>query len=246
MTAETHPTVSISLRIPGNWPHPKEMLERIPHGYRITGDRLILPDQTEVEICPMPPDDEFASIFRSTLRRPANAEELEVVDRYTVNVGLTGPGGSLESARKMMQAATAIVQAGGAGVFVDNSGLSHGGENWGYMADEGSSDAVSFAFVGIVRGKQEVWTMGMHVPGFPEIIMKRADADADDRAIIEMIRYVCAGDRPVADGHIIASEEGPQFQVQHELPEESWVPGPMRNPWGRLRMISVRDIAERN
>lgn len=246
MAAETRPTVSIALRIPGCWRHPVEMLERIPHGYRITDHHLLLPDQTEIEIFPMPPDGEFASIFRSTLRRPASPQELKVVGRYTVNVGLKGPGGSLESARKMMQAGAAIIQAGGAGVFVDNSALSHGGTNWVDMAEDGDSDAVSFAFVGIVRGKQEVRTMGMHVPGFPEIIMKRADADADERAVIEMIRYVCAGDRPVGDGHIIADEEGPRFRVQHELADESRVSSPMHNPLGRLRLISMKDIAERN
>ncbi len=69
------------------------------------------------------------------------------------------------------------------------------------MTDEGSSDAVSFAFVGIIRGQHDVWTMGMQVPGFPEVVMRRADADADDRAIIEMIRYLCSNEKPVGDGH---------------------------------------------
>ena len=133
MKTQTRPKVNVTLRIPGDWRHPKEMLERIPDGYQVTGDLLILPDQTEIEIAPMPPDTVFPSIFRSTLRRPANSVELEIVEHYTINVGLPGPCGSLESARKMMQAGAAIIQAGGAGV------------------------------------------------------MKRADADADDRAIIEMI-----------------------------------------------------------
>ncbi|HBJ38934.1 MAG TPA: hypothetical protein DDZ51_30140 [Planctomycetaceae bacterium] len=159
---------------------------------------------------------------------------------------LTGPGGSLESARKMVQAGAAIIQVGGAGVFIDNSGLAHGAESWMYMTEEGSSDAVSFAFVGIVRGQSEVWTTGMHVPGFPEIIMKRADADAVDRVIIEMIRYVCADDREVGDGHIVADENGPRFQIRHEFPESPNSPDAMHNPWGRMRMISFKDIAERN
>ncbi len=246
MTTETSPMVNITFRIPGLWRHPTEMLDRLPDGFQVTDDRLILPDQSEIEIFPMPPDGQFPSIFRSTLRRPASPQELQVVDRYTANVVLTGPGGSLESARKMMQAGAAIMQAGGAGVFIDNSGLSHGAESWVYMTEEGSSDAVSFAFVGIVRGKSEVWTTGMHVPGFPEIIMKRADADADDRAIIEMIRYVCADDREVGNGHIIADENGPRFQIKHEFPESLNAPDAMHNPWGRMRMISVKDIAERN
>lgn len=114
------------------------------------------------------------------------------------------------------------------------------------MTEEGSSDAVSFAFVGIVRGQREVWTTGMHVPGFPEIMMKRADADADDRAIIEMIRNVCADNFAIGDGHIIADEEGPRFRIEHEFPEGLDVPDSMRNPFGRLRMTSIKDIAERN
>jgi hypothetical protein len=246
MTTETCPRVNITLRIPGDWRNPKEMLERLPIGYRIIGNRLLLPDQMEIEIYPMPADDQFPGIFRSSLRQPATAKELKIVERYTLNVGLTGPGGSLKSAHRMMQAGAAIIHAGGAGVFIDNSCLAHGAENWLIMTEEGSSDAVSFGFIGIVRGKQDVWTMGMHAPGFPEIVMKRADADADDRAIIEMIRYVCGSDRAVGDGHIVGDVDGPRYRIQHEFPDQSNVAEPMRNPLGRLRMISFRDIAERN
>ena len=243
---ETAMNVRTTLRIPGNWTHPGELLERIPEGYQLTPDALILPDRTEIEFFPMPPDDQFAGIFRSSLRRPASAEELQVVDSYTVNVGLTGPGGSLASARAMMQAGAAIIQAGGAGVFIDNSALSHGAENWLFMTDEGSSDAVSFAFVGIIRGEHDVWTMGMQVPGFPEVVMRRADADADDRAIIEMIRYLCSNEKPVADGHIIADEQGPRFRAQYESNDGFDADSPMHNPFGRLRLVSMKDIAERN
>ncbi|MCU0714439.1 MAG: DUF4261 domain-containing protein [Pirellula sp.] len=246
MTTEKRPTVEITLRIPGDWRSPNEVIERLPNGYRIVDDHLILPDQTKIEVFPIPPDNQFSDIFRTSLRHPANPEELEIVDRYTMNVGLSGPGGSLDSAQTMMNAAAAIMQAGGAGVFIDNSCLSHGAEEWLHMTEEGSSDAISFGFVGIVQGKREVWTMGMHIPGFPDIVMTRADADANDRAIIEMIRYICASDRSVGDGHIIADENGPRFQIQHEFPDQSSAPEPMRNPFGRLRMVSFKDIAEQN
>lgn len=246
MTNEKRPTVEITLRIPGDWRGPKDITERLPDGYRIIGKQLILPDQTEIDVFPIPSDVQFPSIFRTSLRQPAKAEELEIVDRYTINVGLAGPGGSLESAHKMMEAGAAIIHAGGAGVFIDNSCLAHGAEDWLQMTEEASSDAISFGFAGIVRGKREVWTMGMHVPGFPDIVMNRADADADDRAIIEMIRYLCASDREVGDGHIIAHEEGPRYRIQHEFPEQSSVTSPMYNPFGRLRMISFKDIAEQN
>ena len=159
----------------------------------------------------MPPDDQFAHIFESSCRRPASREELATVGRYSVNVGLAGPGGSLDAALRMMQAGAAIVRAGGAGVFIDNCGLAHGGGLWLQMLDDGSPDALTFAFAAIVRGDVDVWTVGMHALGFPEIIMRRADADANERAIIEMIRYVASNPKPIADGHLIADEHGPRF-----------------------------------
>ena len=91
-----------------------------------------------------------------------------MVDSYTVNVGLTGPGGSMKAALTMMQAGSAIVRAGGAGVFIDNSAVAHGGSHWIEMTEAGGPDAVSFAYVAIVRGEKEVWTMGMHVMGLPD------------------------------------------------------------------------------
>ena len=144
MTEESRPTVEVMLRIPGCWRNLNELMERLPSGYEIINDQLQLPDQTKIELFPIPADKQFASVFRTSLRSPANPEELEIVDQYTFKVGLAGPGGSLDSARTMMNAAAAIMLAGGAGVFIDNSCLSHGAEEWLHMTEEGSSDAISF------------------------------------------------------------------------------------------------------
>src|SRR5437773_705133 len=138
--------VTVALRIPGKWAHPRDLIQRLPADCRLTGDALILPDAAEVGFGAMAPDDQFAQIFRSSCRQPATGEELATVDSYTVNIGLSGPGGSKEAARAMMRAAAAIVRAGGAGVFIDNSALAHGGQDWLEMTDDGGSDALSFAF----------------------------------------------------------------------------------------------------
>jgi hypothetical protein len=172
--AESDAPVEVVLRIPGTWSHPRELVESLPAGYRLTPEALIMPDGTKVEFNPMPPDDQFAEIFRSSCRRPPTEEELARIDGYTVNVGLSGPGGSLEAARTMREAGAAIVRAGGAGVFIDNCGLAFGGKLWLEMTEDASSDAVSFAFVGIVRSQTEVWTMGMHVLGMRDVVMQRA------------------------------------------------------------------------
>jgi hypothetical protein len=238
--------ITVTLRIPGQWSHPKELFERLPAGYRLTAEGLILPDTTRVEFGAVPADEQFAQIFRSSCRQPATEDELATVDGYTVNVLLSGPGGSMQAARTMMQAGAAVVQAGGAGVFIDNSALAHGGQHWLDMTEDGGPDALSFAFVAIVRGKADVWTMGMHVLGLRDIVMKRADIESEGFDIIEVIRYLARGEKPVGDGHVLADLDGPRFQALAQDSADGLAGSPMHNPFGRLKLVSMRDIAEAN
>jgi len=238
--------ITIALRIPGKWAHPRELVQRLPAGCRVTGEALILPDQTQVDLGTARADDHFAEIFRSSCRQPPTAAEQATVDSYQVNVFLSGPGGSLQAARTMMQAAAVLVRAGGAGVFIDNSVLAHGGANWLEMTEDGSPDALSFAFVSMVRGKTDVWTIGMHVLGLRDVVMKRADIEVEGFDIIEMIRYLSRGEKPINDGHIIADLNGPRFQAFTQDSAQGPVGSPTHNPFGRLKLVSMRDIAETN
>jgi len=243
---ESAASITIALRIPGQWSHPGDLGQRLPAGCRLTAGALILPDRTQVEFGAMAADDQFAQIFRSSCRQPATADELATVDRYTVNVLLSGPGGSLQAARTMMQAGAAIVRAGGAGVFIDNSALAHGGRHWLEMTEDGGPDALSFAFVAIVGSAADVWTMGMHVLGLRDVVMKRADLEANGLDIIEVIRYLSRSEKPIDDGHVLADLNGPRFQVFAQDSARGMAGSPMYNPFGRLQLVSMRDIAETN
>jgi hypothetical protein len=246
MMNEPAASVTITLRIPGQWAHPGELVERLPAGCSLKPETLILPDTTEIEFGAVAPDDQFAGIFRDSCRQPAADDELAAVDGYTVNVILSGPGGSLQAARTMMQAGAAMVQAGGAGVFIDNSALAHGGQHWREMTEDGGPDALSFAFVAIVRGKADVWTMGMHVLGLRDVVMKRSDAETEGFDIVEVIRYLSRGEKPVDDGHVLADLSGPRFQAFTLDSPKDLAGSPMHNPFGRLKLVSMQDIAETN
>lgn len=243
---EQPPPVTVALRIPGQWAHPRELIERTPEGCRLTAEALILPSGARIELGFMPPDDQFPEIFRSSLRQPATEDEQRTADGYTVNALLSGPGGSMQAARTMMEAGAALVRAGGAGVFIDNSGLAHGGELWLEMTEDGGPDALSFAFVAVIRGQTDVWTVGMHVLGLRDVVMKRAYVEADGFDIVEVIRYLAQSEKPVGDGHLIADLGGPRFQTSVEDCEKTLAGSPMYNPFGRLRLVSMRDIAEDN
>src|SRR4030095_11396203 len=86
--------------------------------------------------------------------------------------------------------------------------------------------------------------MGMHVLGLRDVVMKRADADDFD--IIEVIRYLAHGEKPMEDGHVIADPNGPRFQAFADEGSDVPAGSPMHNPFGRLKLVSMRDIAETN
>ena len=114
------------------------------------------------------------------------------------------------------------------------------------MAEDGSPEALSFAFVALVSGREDVWTMGMHVLGLRDVVMKRADMEVDDFDIIEVVRYLCRSDKPVDDGHVLADLNGPRFQAFTQASADKLAGSPMHNPFGRLKLVSMRDIAEAN
>ena len=243
---DPNPPVEITLRIPGEWASPREVLDRLPPGCSIEGSDLVLPDGTKMEIYPRPADEQFAGIFTSSCRQPPEDDELAKVHRYTVNVCLCGPGGSSQQAHAMMRAGAAIIEAGGAGVFIDNCAMAHGGQLWREMADDGGSDALSYAFVSIIRGPQEMRTMGMHVLGYPEFIMRCADAGDDAQMLVEVIRYVASGEKPIGDGHLLGDEQGVRFRATAAISDNQTAGSPMHNPFGSLRLTSLKDIAEGN
>jgi hypothetical protein len=88
--------------------------------------------------------------------------------------------------------------------------------------------------------------MGMHVLGLRELVMKREDVEVGGFDIIEVIRYVCGGEKPIDDGHVLADLGGPRFQAFTQDGEAGLAGSPMHNPFGRLKLVSLRDIAEGN
>jgi hypothetical protein len=76
--------------------------------------------------------------------------------------------------------------------------------------------------------------------------MKRADVEAGGFDIVEVIRYLSEGEKPVDDGHVIADLSGPRFQCLAQDSPAERAGSPMHNPFGRLKLVSLRDIAETN
>lgn len=61
-----------------------------------------------------------------------------------------------------------------------------------------------------------------------------------------MIRYLSRNGKPIGDGHVIADLGGPWFQVVLQDVAADPAGSPVYNPFGRLKLVSMKDIAETN
>lgn len=235
----------IALRIPGEWAHPGELVERLPPEVSLTSDGLRLADGTVIEVVPMPADDQFFQVFQTACRRPAQPEELAVIRRYTVNIALLGPAGSLDAAHTMLRAGAAIIAAGGAGVFIDNSALAHGGQDWLEMAEDGGPDAISYAFTSIARGREGYFTVGMQTMGLPDLSMPAGGNGDEGDALIEIVRFLSSGGS-MEVGDMIMHDAESDFQIVGRGSDNFRPGSPMHNPRGRLKIMSRRGIGESN
>jgi hypothetical protein len=86
----------------------------------------------------------------------------------------------------------------------------------------------------------------MHVLGLPDVVMKRADAEDGALDVVEVIRYLARGEKPVGDGHVLADLSGPQLRASAQESPRELAGSPMHNPFGRLRLVSFQDVAESN
>jgi len=238
-------TPEITLRIPGDWEHPGELLERLPSGYRMTPAELVLPDGTQIAFSPLYPDEQFPKIFASSCRRPLPDITQQRLNRYTVNVGLVGPGGSMEAVQRMMRAASVIVEAGGLGVFIDNCALAHTGEDWIRMTEDGGPEAVSYAFTSIVHGDGKLYTVGMQVMGLPNLEMQSSGNREDADSLVEILQVLCSG-ATVDVGHAFAGDSGQQFVITEKTEDDLDPQSPMHNPFGCYKLVSIDRVAENN
>jgi hypothetical protein len=234
------PAVEVTLRIPGTWRDRDEFYSRLPRGCHCTAEALVLPDGSQFELHALPADEEFPQIFANSCAKLPTEREREQVDHYRVNICLTGPGGSVAAAKRLMEAGAAVMAAGGAGAFVDNSGLAHGATDWRILCESANGGGVYWAFVCAVRTHAESYSIGMHVLGFRDAIVPATGVEeVDFRTLHSFLGYTAFSGAVLNDGDMIGDPILPNFRVSHQ--EDDRVPpdAPMFNPLGRWRLEPI-------
>jgi hypothetical protein len=227
----------VTLRIPGTWSRPEEFYERLPRGCQCTDGSLVLVDGSEFELNVLPADEEFPRIFAGACSKTPTEDEQERIENYKVNICLTRRGGSIEAAKTVMAGAAAVLAAGGAGVFVDNSGIAHGATDWLALFNSADDGGVYWAFIGAVRSADEIYSVGMHVLGFRDaIIPATGNAEYDARTLHSFLGCLAFSGTPLHDGDVVGDTVLPTFRVHEQAEDRFPASAPMFNAHGRWRL----------
>jgi hypothetical protein len=238
--------LEIALRIPGRWRAPEDLVQALPRGCAVgrtpRGERLRLPDGASVALHALPADGEFPFVFRTACRDRLPHAVRRSIDRAPLIACVTGSGGSLTAVTTLLAAGAALLRAGGAGVFVDSGLVAHAGPRWLSMADESSLDAAFEAFVGLVRTKEEIWSLGMHALGLADAAIGRRGNDAlDERVLLDFLAYTCG---PLEGHDRDGSFERVYPALRIEPDAARFEAGsPAHNPYGQWRLTWTTPVA---
>jgi hypothetical protein len=233
----------IVLRIPGPWASGRGFAEALPDGVHARGERLVLPDRSSAVLRFLPPDDQFPDIFADACRGRLSTATRRAVDQYAVNACLAGPAGSPECVRRMMRAGAAVLRAGGHGVFLDTSLISHDHDAWLDLTASGDTYALLTAFVNVLRLDRELLSIGMHVFGLRDacvVVPNGRNADHREDVACDLLHdflgYLLATGGDMIDGALFGS--GAAHAIVREAPPLPLVvrTAPAFNPYGRWRI----------
>jgi len=230
----------ITVRVPGPWTGLADLAASLPAGVELGPDELRMPDGDRLELVPMPPDDVFPDLFMRSCRTRRHRSLRRQLQAYAVNVCLSRPGGSIEAARAMLRAAAAVIEAGGLGVFVDNSGSVYDSNGWSSLARDGDAAAAVLAFVGVYGNGREIYSVGMHVMGLRDAIMPcSGDPDDDVQMLGGLLGYTAVTPRQVVPGDYVGDGLTRSFLVRGCRRPALPLGAPMVNPYGYWRLVPV-------
>ncbi len=242
------------LCIPGPWPNRDELMRALVELRGEDGPRFLAAGQLMVELVT---EDalqfewheralELARAFEVAGRGALSQAELQAIDDAPGHVFLIDPdGGSLQSARRAMIFAEALLRAGGLGVKVESAGVAHGVETWRAMTgdahDVGALLAAYLAFVG--EPGRGFFTCGMHNLGLPDAVVPPGLAPEQAVDLLESFTLYLAAEEPELESGqtFAAAEDAPVFELQHQPCEHFAADDPFHNPFGMWALLPIED-----
>jgi hypothetical protein len=239
----------IQLRIPGPWRSSQEVEASVRDAtggaWRIEPDGWLIHVESgaRYQLSHTPHDDEIAELFRDSGRM--SDEDADRMATHPVKIHVSAPGGSVEAAMAIMEPARVLIEAGGYGVFVDNSGIAHPPDDWRKLTDSRDDGGVYWAYVSTTDGDDEMFTTGMHCLGYRDAEMPRPpDPQAGAFFLNNFLGYCYQSGRTVIDGDSLNDLQGPLFRAVHQPCTRYPAGTAFHNPYGVWRLEPVMEGEE--
>ena len=240
----------IHLRIPGPWRTPEELTEslRLAVGgaWRIENAGELINTKTgqRFRLGHTEHDDDIVKFFEDTGRM--SEHDVEKLSTHPVKIHVMGPGGSVDAACAIMDAAQSLIEAGGYGVFVDNSGIAHPPDDWRKLTESSKNGGVFWAYVATTSGldpgsgEEEMFSTGMHCLGYRDAEMPCPPDKAMGAFFLNnFLGYCYQSGQTVLDGDCLNDLQGPLFRAIHHPCARYRADTAFFNPYGVWRLEPV-------
>jgi hypothetical protein len=231
------------LCIPGPWKERSQLVESIVRrssGYIFAGHMLMdLETKHTCQLLYQSADPAMQNAFEVSGPHWRGSPEMAAIAQHQSVVYLVGRGGSDRNAHAMMLAAAGIVKAGGFGVKVESSGLSHSGPAWLQFCDDLHLLSAHEALVVYVTS-DEVFSCGMHNLGLPDAITTARDKLEAAELLRVFTRYVYSESPVIRAGQSFSTDKNaPIYRLLKDQGARFEEGSLYSNPYGTWRLAPI-------
>lgn len=232
--------IELIVRIPGPWSTPEVFRDALCSAIQVVDGELLTPDGASYELFVRPMDQDLPKFFAKSRRIQPSSQQLQEIRDAPVIIGVVGPGGSLESARRFLQVTAELIQAGGYGVFLDNSGRVHLASDWSELADNTDDmDALVYAYVSLIHGPEKLYSLGMHTLGCRDLALITDQAQSETQFFSSLLAQVAARSMDLPANGVVELPRKGCYRIttctSDRVPEGS----PLFNPFGSWELSKI-------
>ena len=238
------PSVEVVLCIPGVWADTSELIENLAKagcGYIFAG-RVLLNMETQ-ESCELQfegTDERMMRAFEAAGAHWKDTPEMDVIDSHKSVVYLIGNGGSVAAAHSVMDAANALLKAGGLGVKVESSGIAHPPQDWAEQCQYNYLFKSHASYVVYVVD-DDVYSCGMHNFGLPDAIVNSNDSTDPAELLRAFTHYVLTESPQIKSGQTFSVDsDAPVYSILESHGIDYGPDSLFNNPFGTWRLKATK------
>ena len=228
--------IEIVLCIPGPWSDRTQLVESIANhsgGYLFAGTVLLdLETNQSFELVFEGRDERMLAAFEAAGPHWKNTPEMDLISTHQSVCYIVSGGGSIDSAHSIMDAACAILNAGGLGVKVESSGLAHSPDDWQEQSQYNYLLKSHSSYV-IYLTSENTYSCGMHNFGLPEAMVKSSESDNPPELLRVFTHYLLSESPDIKEGQTFSVDSSsPAYRIKAHTGIEYGENSLFSNPFG--------------